>query len=798
MANSNETKSQKNTAKSKYEHVKDFEAKDPLEPGQFIVVRVHCSNFTRLPVIFLFDSCLVLGCYGNRLQSRSLQHYHQDASNKDASDKDDDEYASDYPSDKDAFASRLPLDVTRFSQVHEFKKPNDEKALNLMNSCAVSMCKELPHIMLAYGFGHEYSFIFRPETDHYNRRASKLVSVIVSLFTSSYRMKWTEFFPNKDMRSGAFFEGEVLCLKRTSDIQAYLAFKQRECDENNLTNTCFWKLVESGKSELEAEEILEESEKGKGKNEILFQQLGINYNDLPDMFRQGSCILKTVVDDRRQIIVVHAENIASRAFLNSHSILFKELTGLDENASIIGERQLNLWRVENDKKQELVESDKKQEQVENDKKQDHWIVVRIDGCRFSRSCEVNEFEKTNDETALNLMNSCALSTCKELPDIILAYGFGHEYSFILRKQETDHASKLVSVIDSLFTSSYQMKWIEFFPNKDMRSGVSFEGEVMCLKTTSDIQAYLALKQQECENASKQQLGINYNDNDLPDMFRQGSCILKTLDDDRQKLIVVHAENIASRAFLNGYSIVLSTELTGLDENALTIGGEHLNLWRVENRMKQDGWIVVRIDGCRFSRFTKVHEFKKPFDQQAAELMNSCAMAVFEEFKDIIVYGYGQSDEYSFVLEKNTQLYQGRASKLVSAVCSVFTDTYVKKWKEYFPEKELEYAPRFDGRAVCYESYQLIRDYLSWRQVDCHMNTRSNTLFWARVHNGESRKRAQKNLEGREVMRERFQTLSQEFGIEYNQLPLMFRNGSSIFWDDRVTFTYYFSFVFANL
>ncbi|GKG14496.1 hypothetical protein Tco_0354096, partial [Tanacetum coccineum] len=98
-------------------------------------------------------------------------------------------------------------------------------------------------------------------------------------------------------------------------------------------------------------------------------------------------------------------------FLNSHSILFKELTGLDENASIIGERQLNLWRVENDKKQELVESDKKQEQVENDKKQeqvendkkqeqvendkkqeqvendkkqDHWIVVRIDGCRFSR------------------------------------------------------------------------------------------------------------------------------------------------------------------------------------------------------------------------------------------------------------------------------------------------------------------------------------------------------------------------------------------------------------------------------
>ncbi|GKF09155.1 hypothetical protein Tco_0043379 [Tanacetum coccineum] len=45
----------------------------------------------------------------NRLQSRSLQHYHQDASNKDAYDKDDDEDTSDYPSDKDASASHVAM-----------------------------------------------------------------------------------------------------------------------------------------------------------------------------------------------------------------------------------------------------------------------------------------------------------------------------------------------------------------------------------------------------------------------------------------------------------------------------------------------------------------------------------------------------------------------------------------------------------------------------------------------------------------------------------------------------------------
>ncbi|GKC04623.1 hypothetical protein Tco_0996233 [Tanacetum coccineum] len=44
----------------------------------------------------------------------------------------------------------------------------------------------------------------------------------------------------------------------------------------------------------------------------------------------------------------------------------------------------------------------------------------------------------------------------------------------------------------------------------------------------------------------------------------------------------HAENIASRAFLNGYSMVLSKELNGLDENVLSIGEEHLNTGHVQS------------------------------------------------------------------------------------------------------------------------------------------------------------------------------------------------------------------------
>lgn len=50
----------------------------------------------------------------------------------------------------------------------------------------------------------------------------------------------------------------------------------------------------------------------------------------------------------------------------------------------------------------------------------------------------------------------------------------------------------------------------------------------------------------------------------------------------------------------------------------------------------------------FGRFSEVHEFEKPNDKQALNLMNSCAVAVLEEIQDII-FAYGVSDEYRYAI-----------------------------------------------------------------------------------------------------------------------------------------------------
>ena len=46
----------------------------------------------------------------------------------------------------------------RFATEHAFQKPNDGRALNLMNACAVACMEELKDITLSYGQSDEFRF----------------------------------------------------------------------------------------------------------------------------------------------------------------------------------------------------------------------------------------------------------------------------------------------------------------------------------------------------------------------------------------------------------------------------------------------------------------------------------------------------------------------------------------------------------------------------------------------------------------------------------------------------------------
>lgn len=158
--------------------------------------------------------------------------------------------------------------------------------------------------------------------------------------------------------------------------------------------------------------------------------------------------------------------------------------------------------------------------------------------------------------------------------------------------------------------------------------------------------------------------------------------------------------------------------------------EYVREFESHDRCLPNCFIVVRVDGKGFHKFTEAHGFDKPNDRSGLWLMSKAAACVIEEFNDICC-AYGQSDEYSFIFSRNTNIYNRRADKIASVVCSLFTSSYGFYWDK-FCCKKLKYPPAFDSRVILYPTVRNLRDYLSWRQADAHINNLYNTAFWGLV------------------------------------------------------------------
>ena len=70
----------------------------------------------------------------------------------------------------------------------------------------------------------------------------------------------------------------------------------------------------------------------------------------------------------------------------------------------------------------------------------------------------------------------------------------------------------------------------------------------------------------------------------------------------------------------------------------------------------------------------------------------------------------------------------RSAKLISVIVSAFTASFVQSWSLFFPTQSLQTLPIFDARTVCYPSDAIMRDYLSWRQADTHINNQASALW----------------------------------------------------------------------
>ena len=61
--------------------------------------------------------------------------------------------------------------MPRFTADHDFRKPNDERGLQLMNRCAHEVFSKFADVVFAIGMSDEYSFVLRRDAKLFDRRS---------------------------------------------------------------------------------------------------------------------------------------------------------------------------------------------------------------------------------------------------------------------------------------------------------------------------------------------------------------------------------------------------------------------------------------------------------------------------------------------------------------------------------------------------------------------------------------------------------------------------------------------------
>ena len=131
------------------------------------------------------------------------------------------------------------------------------------------------------------------------------------------------------------------------------------------------------------------------------------------------------------------------------------------------------------------------------------------------------------------------------------------------------------------------------------------------------------------------------------------------------------------------------------------------------------YIIVRVDGKGFTKFCDTISLEKPNDMRLIQLMNKTAKHIMMTYKEIEL-AYGQRDEFNFVFKKKANVFNRRHDKVLSTIVSLFSSAFMFYFDKYFIDTRIVIIPSFEAKVVLLPSLGDVKAYISYRQVDCHV------------------------------------------------------------------------------
>lgn len=173
---------------------------------------------------------------------------------------------------------------TKLTAAMDYKKPFDEDFDRHMFHTTSEALKEFQGVF-ATTHSDEISMLFLPTADLFDREVEKIVSVLAgfasSLFTLGINATRSDY-------TIAGFDGRIWIGANLFDVVDYFSWRCEDASRGAINSYAYWYLrQQKGWSQRRAtRELLHKN--FAWKNEMLFSEFGLNYNDVPAWQRRGS------------------------------------------------------------------------------------------------------------------------------------------------------------------------------------------------------------------------------------------------------------------------------------------------------------------------------------------------------------------------------------------------------------------------------------------------------------------------------------------------------------------------------
>lgn len=196
--------------------------------------------------------------------------------------------------------ARLPVVVrldgnsfSKWTKQMKLDKPFDDRMANWMSAACEALIRYCSGCAIVYTQSDEITLILRNDQTHQTTpflagRTQKLASLLASVCSVAFNEAVRNDVPDAP---AAHFDARVFVIP-PAEINNVFLWRQRDAWKNCVSTFAYYKLGEKfgrGKAFKMLEGL-----NGNQRQELVFQELGLNCNDIPTKFKRGICVYRVV------------------------------------------------------------------------------------------------------------------------------------------------------------------------------------------------------------------------------------------------------------------------------------------------------------------------------------------------------------------------------------------------------------------------------------------------------------------------------------------------------------------------